>query len=119
MQTPAETPGFLLFWVWAMGKITRRDNGGPRLDDYQSPEWKGDDPHKFLHWRNAHARAWKPKSRDIALFRLEKAEAVDLTYEEYTLELLERGCHLNEADGMRIDEIKSRRKRRNWSHTGK
>ena len=30
----------------------------------------------------------------MALFRLEKAEALGLTYEEYTLEILERGRYL-------------------------
>jgi len=95
-----------------MRKITRRDNGGPVLDDYSGPAWKGGDPHKFLHWRNAHGKAWKPKSRDIALFRLSKAEAVGLTYEEYTLELLERGRHLSEVDEARIVAIKARRGKR-------
>lgn len=99
-----------------MRKITRRDNGGPRLDDYSGPAWKGGDPHKFLHWRNAHAKAWKPKSREIALFRLSKAEAVGLTYEEYTLELLERGRHLSTADTERIDAIKQGRRRRKVRH---
>ena len=34
----------------------------------------------------------------MALFRLEKAEALGLTYEEYTLELLERGRYLQRGD---------------------
>lgn len=101
-----------------MRRITRRDNGGPPLDSYAGPAWKGGDPHKFLHWRNAHAKAWKPKSREIALFRLEKAAAVGLTYEEYTLELLERGRHLSGADGARIEAIKQRRKQRKVRHLG-
>jgi hypothetical protein len=101
-----------------MRRITRRDNGGPRLDSYAGPAWKGGDTHKFLHWRNAHAKAWKPKSREIALFRLEKAEAVGLTYEEYTLELLERGRHLSEADGARIEAIKAGRKTRQGRRIG-
>lgn len=101
-----------------MRKITRRDNGGPPLDNYVGPAWKGGDPHKFLHWRNAHSKAWKPKSRDIALFRLSKAEAVGLTYEEYTLELLERGRHLSEVDGARIEAIKAGRRKRRVRHLG-
>lgn len=101
-----------------MRKITRRDNGGPALDDDSGPAWKGGDPHKFLQWRNAHAEAWKPKSRDIALFRLSKAEAVGLTYEEYTLELLERGRHLGEADGARIEAIKAGRGKRRVKQLG-
>ena len=48
-------------------------------------------------------------SRDMALFRLEKAEALGLTYEEYTLELLERGRYLQRGDTARIDAIKRKR----------
>lgn len=96
------------------GKIG--DNGGPPLGDYDGPAWKGGDPHRFLHWKRAHTAAWKPKSRDIALFRLAKAEAAGLSYEEYTLELLERGRHLSAVDGARVDEIRRGRKRRRFSH---
>jgi hypothetical protein len=96
-------------------RIGRRHNGGPPLDDYRGPPWGKGDPHRFLHWKRAHAAAWKPKSRDIALFRLAKAEAVGLTYEEYTLELLERGRHLQAGDA-RVEEIKRLRKRKRFSH---
>lgn len=94
----------------------RNHNGGPPLEDYKGPAWGKGDPHRFMHWRSAHKAAWKPKSRDMALFRLAKAEAVGLTYEEYTLELLERGRHLSADDGTRVDEIKRSRKRRGFSH---
>ena len=53
------------------------DNGGPPLDDDRGPDWKGGDPHRFLHWKRAHDAAWKPKSRDIALFRLAKAGTIE------------------------------------------
>jgi hypothetical protein len=92
-------------------RIRRTDNGGPPLDDYEGPPWKGGDPHRFLHWKRAHTAAWKPKSPDIALFRQAKAEALGLTYEEYTLELLERGRHLQVQDADRVAEIKAARKR--------
>ena len=92
------------------------DNHGPPLDDYDGPPWKGGDPHRFLNWKRAHAAAWKPKSRDIALFRLAKAEAIGLTYEEYTLELLERGRHLQAEDSVTIEAIKAARKRRLVKH---
>jgi hypothetical protein len=91
-------------------------NLGPPLDDYEGPPWGRGDPHKFLHWKRAHAAAWKPKSHDIALFRLAKAEAVGLTYEEYTLELLERGRHLQKEDVARIAEIKATRRKRRVRH---
>lgn len=89
----------------------RGDNGGPPLDDYRGPPWGKGDPHRFIHWRNAHQAAWKPKSRDVALFRLEKAERLGLTYEEYTLELLERGRHLQAGDAERVAAIKAKRRR--------
>jgi hypothetical protein len=101
-----------------MRRITRRDNGGPPLDDYKGPDWGKGDPHKFLNWKRAHRAAWKPKSHDIALFRLAKAEAVGLTYEEYTLEILERGRFLQVDDAVRVDEIKRGRKRKRFSHLG-
>ena len=85
------------------------DNGGPALDDDAGPEWGDGDPYIYFNWKAAHRKAWKPASRDIALFRLEKAEALGLTYEEYTLELLERGRYLSGADTDRIDAIKRKR----------
>lgn len=50
------------------------------------------------------------------LMRLERAERLGLTYEEYTLEILERGRHLGEGDAEGIAEIRSARKRRRFSH---
>jgi hypothetical protein len=85
------------------------DNGGPALDDDDGPEWGDGDPYVYFNWKSAHRKAWKPASRDMALFRLEKAEALGLTYEEYTLELLERGRYLSAADTDRIDAIKRKR----------
>lgn len=89
----------------------RGDNGGPPLDDYRGPPWGKGDPHRFIHWRNTHRAAWKPKSRDIALFRLERAERLGLTYEEYTLELLERGRYLQVEDTDAVAAIKAKRRR--------
>ena len=84
------------------------DNGGPALDD-EGPEWGDGDPYVYFNWKSAHRKAWKPASRDMALFRLEKAEALGLTYEEYTLEILERGRYLSSLDAERIDAIKRKR----------
>ena len=53
---------------------------------------------------------WKDVSWDIMRFRQEKADALGLTYEEYTLELLDQGRHLQVTDGQRIEAIKARRK---------
>jgi hypothetical protein len=42
----------------------------------------------------AHKAAWKTPPREIALRRLDRAEAVGMTYREYTLEIMERGRYL-------------------------
>jgi hypothetical protein len=47
----------------------------------------------------------------IVRFRLEKAERLGLTYHEYTLEILERGRHLQLEDVNRIAAIKAKRPR--------
>ncbi|TGQ52436.1 hypothetical protein EN855_035865, partial [Mesorhizobium sp. M1C.F.Ca.ET.212.01.1.1] len=70
----------------------------------------------FLAWQAAHAKAWKAPSRDVMLMRMDKAERLGLTYEEYTLEILERGRHLSEEDTERISAIKAARKRRRSHH---
>ena len=88
---------------------SRSHNQGPPLDDDEGPEWGDGDAYIYFNWKSAHRKAWKPKSRDMALFRLEKAEALGLTYEEYTLELLERGRYLQRGDTARIDAIKCKR----------
>ena len=43
--------------------------------------------------------------------RAEKAEAIGLTDEEYTLEILERGRYLQSEDADRVEAIKARRRR--------
>ena len=87
----------------------RSHNQGPPLDNEDGPEWGDGDIYVYYSWKNAHRAAWRPKSRDHALFRLARAEAVGLTYEEYTLEVLERGRYLSQADAKRIDAIKRAR----------
>lgn len=64
-------------------------NGGPPLEPDPDPAegWR------LYCWRRAHKRAWKTPPREIALRRLELAEAAGMTYREYTLELMERGRH--------------------------
>jgi hypothetical protein len=64
-------------------------NGGPPLEP--------DDPEvgwRAYCWRRAHKAAWKAPPREIALRRLQRAEALGMSYREYTLEILERGRHL-------------------------
>ncbi|HXP06603.1 MAG TPA: hypothetical protein VN808_20990 [Stellaceae bacterium] len=45
-------------------------------------------------WKKAHAAAWKTPPREIALARLARAEALGMTYREYTAVLLDKGVHL-------------------------
>ena len=61
-------------------------NRGPPLD----PEigWRA------FCWRQAHAKAWKTPPREIALARLARAEALGISYREYTAMVLDRGVHL-------------------------
>ena len=84
-------------------------NQGPPLDDEEGPEWGDGDPYIYFCWKHAHRQAWKEVPWEIALRRLDRAEALGLTYEEYTLEILERGRYLQSSDRERIAAIKRRR----------
>jgi hypothetical protein len=66
-------------------------NRGPRLDPDPTDEHLG---WRSYCWRRAHKRAWKTPLREIALRRLARAEAIGMTYREYTLEIMERGRYL-------------------------
>lgn len=82
------------------------DNGGPPLEEppYKPESGKGG-INRYYEWRAGFRRAWR-KPPDIALRRLERAEELGLTYEEYTLELLERGRYPQIED---VPAIKARR----------
>ncbi|WP_198302300.1 hypothetical protein [Bosea sp. AS-1] len=84
-------------------------NGGPSLKDRKprSETGKGQIG-RYFDWRFAHRRAWK-KPRDIALRRQENAEALGLTYEEYSLEIMERGYY---PQPEHVETIKSKRAQR-------
>ncbi|MGD9844762.1 MAG: hypothetical protein AB7U47_05170 [Variibacter sp.] len=94
----------------AISSVRLGHNGGPALTD--GPEWEDGDPYHFTRWKRAWTHAWKRTPREIALRRDDKAEALDLTYEEYTLEILERGRYLQATDAGRIAAIKRRRRSR-------
>jgi hypothetical protein len=83
-------------------------NEGPPLEDDEFPDWRTGDLFVAYCWKRARKAAWRV-SRDIALYRLERAERLGLTYEEYTLEILERGRNLQPQDKERIDAIKNAR----------
>jgi hypothetical protein len=84
-------------------------NAGPPLDDDAGPPWGDGDPYLYFCWDHAWKQAWKRVPHDIMMFRLERAEALGLTYEEYALEILERGRHLQASDTERIKAIKRAR----------
>lgn len=91
------------------GPATPRSNGGPPLDDSARP-WGNDGIGNYFEWKAASEKAFNDVPYDIAVMRARRAEAMGLTYREYTLEILERGRYLSaEADAERIAEIKRRR----------
>jgi hypothetical protein len=65
-------------------------NGGPPLEPDPEPEagWR------MFCWRKSHKAAWKTPPPEVALRRLARAEALGMTYREYTLEIMERGRYL-------------------------
>lgn len=86
-------------------------NGGPPLDDppIHVPEWGANGIGNYFDWRHACRDAWKPVPRETMLRRLRKAEACCLTYEEYTLVLLETGRYLQPGDTAQIERIIAKR----------
>ena len=88
---------------------TAGHNRGPPLEDEHVPEWGRDGIGNYFYWKAAYNKARKSVSHNVALFRLEKAERLGLTYDEYALELLERGRHLQREDVERIAAIKRKR----------
>jgi hypothetical protein len=96
----------------ATRRISRRHNGGPPLDDERhTPPWGRGGFGTYFAWKRAHRAAWRSQPWDVARFRSDKAEALGLTDEEYTLEILERGRYLQAEDTDRIAAIKARRRK--------
>ncbi|MCX7323598.1 MAG: hypothetical protein NTZ14_04005 [Hyphomicrobiales bacterium] len=93
-------------------------NGGPPLEDRPHiPEWGTGGPGNYFAWKAVHRRAWRSTGHDTMVRRAAKAEALGLTYEEYVLEILERGIYLQAEDVERIAAIKAgRRARRGRRH---
>jgi hypothetical protein len=84
-------------------------NGGPPLDHV--PEWGTGGVGNYFIWKAKSEAAFKSVPFETAIRRAGKAEALGLTYREYTLEILERGRYLQLADTARIAEIIAKRKR--------
>ncbi len=70
----------------------RGHNGGPPLE----PEPPSDPEALWrLHcWRRASKAVWKTPPREIALRRLQRAQALGMSYRAYVLEIIERGRYL-------------------------
>ena len=66
-------------------------NGGPPLSEPAD---------LFLRhaWATAHRAAWKNPPMDILRFRLARAEAAGVSYQEYMSTLLDTGRHLQKED---------------------
>jgi hypothetical protein len=103
-----EISGFVNEQASPVGEVPAGHNGGPPLDEHV-PEWGNGGIGNYFYWKAAHSRAWRNPSPGIVSFRIQKAERLGITYEEYTLEILERGRHLQLEDVERIAEIKRAR----------
>ncbi len=64
-------------------------NGGPPLEEDDDPAGG-----RLYLWKRAHKRAWKTPPREIALRRLARAEALGMSYREYTAVVLDTGRFL-------------------------
>lgn len=92
----------------------RTHNGGPPLEEPPHvPEWGRGGFGTYFAWKGAKRKAWRSLPWDVVRFRDDKAERLGLTSEEYTLEILERGRHLQVEDGERLRAIKDSR-RKKW-----
>ena len=61
------------------------------LGHNNGPEMSAATAYQSYLWRKAHAEAWKAPSPEIVALRARRAEALGISYEELTLEILERG----------------------------
>ena len=86
----------------------KEGNGGPPLDEPEH-EWGNGSIGTYFEWKAAKQQAFYGVPMEIARMRAERAALLGLTYEEYTLELLERGRFLQASDGERIAQIKAKR----------
>ncbi len=83
--------------TWGIGDVALSaerlgHNGGPSLDEEPGYRWR-----RYC-WSKAHKEAWKPPSMAVLKFRVARAEAAGISYEQYVAELLDSGRHLQKAD---------------------
>ena len=71
--------------------MTIGHNGGPPLDEDEEP------PGKLLFvkwaWTQARKKAFSAPTTEIMLFRLSRASAAGMSYDEYMSHLLDTGKH--------------------------
>lgn len=67
-------------------------NGGPPLNPPVN------DAYVRFMWKRAHSEVWRTPPRDIALFRLKRAQAAGVDYRTYMLTLLDTGRHMQAGD---------------------
>lgn len=79
---------------WGLPAQIGHNNGPPLEDDVN-------DAFVRYRWRKAHREAWKTPPMSILKFRVARAEAAGVTYEEYVAELLDTGRHLQAGDRKR------------------
>lgn len=66
----------------------------PGLGHNRGPPLEAGAGWSLFCWRKAHRAAWKTPPREIALSRLARAEALGMSYHDYTAIILDRGTHL-------------------------
>lgn len=76
---------------WGLNATVGHNNGPPLEEEVN-------DAFVRYRWRKAHREAWKNPSMSILKFRVARAEAAGVTYEEYVAELLDTGRHLQAGD---------------------
>ncbi len=85
--------------AWGLGSTAGiGHNNGPPIDEEPGYLWRR------YRWKKAHAEAWRAPSMGILKFRVSRAEAAGISYEDYMLELLDTGRHLQ------ADDVAKRRK---------
>jgi hypothetical protein len=82
-------------------------NGGPPLEDQFA--WGSAPIATYFAWKRAHDDVWKGIPYNTLVRRVKLAEALGLTFEEYTLEILYNGRYLQTEDKERIAAIKAAR----------
>lgn len=88
----ARRPPEIVAWGLAQPVAGIGHNNGPPLEEPVN------DAFVRYRWRKAHAEAHKNPSMSILKFRVARAEAAGVTYEEYLSELLDTGRHLQKGD---------------------